>query len=354
MDNELRQERPPRFIAKIVELLTPREFREALAVQLLKGYTNLLQYLIQAGRYIRFIVALNSRRAFNVRRHAGDVLSVIIAYWAMMPAGRLAACLAVAIPVLIWRDAHKHLKPSPEDPAMDGFLVGATVLVSQLLLFFPTGSSARDGLLIGTGMSMVFVSGWRIVFPMNDPAPEPALKPYRRAWRMTLLWLIGAVALIAAGRQILQSNRHLVDFLLGFVPLSVLTISLALRAGAMGSLWRGTVIQTTLFTDVKKEDFRARMNRLFGTTFSGFWSQIFERIFFVWIALPIVVVLAEAALGRTPAESVNWLLWLSTAGGFAVLCKTWTEVKNINERAAAELQKEIDARNSTESPGAGS
>jgi hypothetical protein len=38
-------------------------------------------------------------------------------------------------------------------------------------------------------------------------------------------------------------------------------------------------------------------------------SQLFERISFVCIALLMVVVLAGVALGRIPAESVNWMLW---------------------------------------------
>jgi hypothetical protein len=53
---------------------------------------------------------------------------------------------------------------------------------------------------------------------------------------------------------------------------------------------------------------------------------------------------SEGMAGTTPAESVNWMLFVSNAGGFAVLCKTWTEVKKINERAAVVLENEIDAR----------
>jgi hypothetical protein len=349
MDEELCAKRPPWLIEATVKLFTPREFRQGLAVQLLLDYTTLLQYLIQAALGIRLMVADNAREAFNVRRHAGDVLSVIIGYcaycWMTASIGRLAAILAVAIPVLIWCDAHKHRKPSPGDAVTDGFLVGVTVLVSQVLLFSPTGLSgmAWTGLLTGTGMSMVFVSGWRTVFSMKDPASEPALEPDRRAWRMTLLWLIGAFALLTAGRQILDSNSQVIDFVLGAAFFPVFTISLLLRAGTMCSLLWGPVIKTTLFTHVEKEDLHVRMNRLLRTAFSGFWSQFFERIVFIWVALPIAVVLAGAALGRIPAESVNWMLWVSTAGGFAILCKTWTEVKKINERAAAVLQKEIEA-----------
>ena len=343
MDNELCQKRPPWLIAATVKLFTPREFRQALTVELLLTYTTLRQYLIRAVLNIRLMVADNAREAFDVRRHAGDVLSIIIAYctycWMTMSIGRLAAILAVAIPTLIWRDAHKLRKPSPWDPATDGFLVAATVLVSQSLLFPPTGSSrmAWFGLLSGTAMSTFFVSGWRFVFPMKDPLPEPALQPYRRGLAMTLLWLIGGMALLSADRQLLSSNSHLFDFVLGTPLFPVFMISLKLRAGTMSSLIFGPVIKTTLMTHEKKEDLRAKMNRLFRTEFSGFWSQFFERMFFVWIAFPMAVLLLRVALGTTPAESVNWMLWVSTAGGYAVLCKTWIEVKKINDRAYREL-----------------
>jgi hypothetical protein len=204
-------------------------------------------------------------------------------------------------------------------------------------------------LLIGTGMSMVFVAGWRIVFPMTDPLPEPALIPYRRAWRINLLWVVGALALLAADRQLLGSN-NLVDFVMGVVLFPLFAINLSLRAHTMSSLWRGPVLQTLgldpkTANAAKNEGLLAKINRLSRTAFSGFWAQFFERLIFVWIALPMSVVLAGVTLGRIPAESLNWMLWVSTAGGFAVLCKTWTQVKKINDSAAAEIQHGIVAPN---------
>ena len=346
MDIEIHQERPPRVIAWLFNLFSPRELRAALAVERrLQGYTTLTEFCVKEVQGIRVAIVDNAREAFNVQRHVGDVLSVVIAsfaYWAPAPAVRLTSILAAAIPVLIWRDAHTHRKPSPEDAAVDGLFVGAIMLVSQALLFLAGGSSnmAWMGLFVSAGTSMVFVSGWRIIFRMKHPPREPALKPYRRGLRMTLLWLIGAVSLLAADRQILASNSHLVDSLLGAVFFPLLGISLLWRSAGMGSLWFGPVIRTYS----KEEEFKARMNRLFGTEFAGFWSQFFERLVFVWIALPMVIVVARVALGRTPPENVNWMLLISNAGGFAVLCKTWIEVKKINERAAAALQNAIDTR----------
>ena len=313
-----------------------------------RHFTTVPQFCIKAQRSIRLAVLSNARQAFDVRRHVGDVLSVILAYfayWAIMPPIWLAAILAVAIPTLIWRDAHVHRAPAPEDAVTAGFLVGGTILASQVLLLSLMGlsSAASSGLFIGSGMCTLFVSGWRIIFSMKDRPPEPSLAPYRKARWVSLLWLVGAMSLLEADRQLLSSNSHLVDFLLAFVPPPVFRISLTLRAVTMGSLWSGPVIQTTLFTEVKKEAFLPKLNRVFRTAFDDFWAQFFLRVFFIWIALPMAVVLAGVALGRIPAQSVNWLLFVSTAAGFAVLCKTWIEVKTINENAAATLQKAFDS-----------
>jgi hypothetical protein len=346
MDNQPCKKGPAKLLATIVEAFAPLSFRAAITSRLFDNFETNPQYCMEAARDIRLTLASNSRKAFNVRRFLGDVMGIFIGFagFATASIGSLIAIMAVAIPALIWRDAHTHnVELTPGETATDGFALGMTILVSQLLLFFLWGSlsTARAGLLMGTGMSMVFVSGWRLIFRMNEPRRDPALKPYRSAWRMTLLWLIGAASLLAADRQLLSSNSHLFDFVLGAVPFPLFNISLALRAGTMGSLLWGPVIQTTLFMDVKKEAFLAKIKRLFRTAFSGFWSLFFERLLFVWIAFPLVLVLARVALGRTPVESVNWILWFSTAGGFAVLCKTWTEVKKFNDRVAAELQKEI-------------
>jgi hypothetical protein len=345
MDKQLRQKTPPRFIASLVAWLAPPALRDAVATETAQGYTTQPQYLLKAQRVISRAVAVNARKEFNVQRHVGSVLSVFIAYSAA-PIGALTAILAVAIPVLIWRDGHLHdVELTPETAAGNGFAVGMAVLLSQAILFYTAHSlsTAWPGLLMGTGMCMVFVSGWQTVFNSKEPPPEPVLKPYRKAWRMTLLWLTGALSLLAADRQLLGSNSHLADFLMAVPFFPLFMISLALRAGTMGSLWFGPVIQTTLNTNMQKERFLKKLNRLFRTTFDGFWPQFFLRLFFIWIALPMVVVAVRVALGNTPVDSVNWTLLVSTACGFAVLCKTWIEVRKFNDRAAAELQKKVDA-----------
>ena len=68
MDNQLCSKRPPWLIAATVELFTPREFRQALTVELLLSYSTLRHYIIKAALNIRLMVADNAREAFNVRR----------------------------------------------------------------------------------------------------------------------------------------------------------------------------------------------------------------------------------------------------------------------------------------------
>ena len=61
----------PTVIAAIVGALTPRRFRTALAARLIGNYTTLPQYCREAAQGIRLTLAVNSREAFNPRRHAG-------------------------------------------------------------------------------------------------------------------------------------------------------------------------------------------------------------------------------------------------------------------------------------------
>src|ERR1700686_4202619 len=99
MDNERRPKRPPKLIAKFFELFTPRGFRMVLAIVTHLDFTTVLQFCIKAQRCIRLAVLSNAREAFDVRRHAGDVLGVILAYfayWAIMTPIWLGSILVVA------------------------------------------------------------------------------------------------------------------------------------------------------------------------------------------------------------------------------------------------------------------
>src|SRR5438094_10571830 len=133
---------PPSFIAAIVEALTPRRFRTALAARLIANYTTLPQYCRDAAQGIRLTLAVNSREAFNPRRHAGDVLAVFIGFSTSDASiGALSAILAVTITTLLWRDAQTHpVEPSPEEAATDAFVLGAAIVLSQALLFTATAS----------------------------------------------------------------------------------------------------------------------------------------------------------------------------------------------------------------------
>jgi hypothetical protein len=96
--------------------------------------------------------------------------------------------------------------------------------------------------------------------------------------------------------------------------------------------------------DLKKQDLEAAENALPGAKLEKSsltrWSTYFFRLFFVFMALPIVIVALGAIAGKIPVDNVNWLQWFVNTATFAMLAVIWVEIKKINRQVGRELRRE--------------
>src|SRR5262249_17503678 len=130
--------------------------------------------------------------------------------------------LAAAALASLWRDGYTYPSmPTAHEAATDGFFVGTFILLSQVLLLLPAGSWTVPPAIFLRGLptGMIRSAGWRFSFRIGRPDRGPLRESYLSAWRLTALWLAGAVALSAGNKNMFLTEGHLRDFLIGLSPM---------------------------------------------------------------------------------------------------------------------------------------
>jgi hypothetical protein len=338
--------RPPRYIIRIVELLTPRAYRTALLIRLLTNYTTFPNFCVDAAQGIGKATARQSKEAFKAIHLFGDLACVYIAF-SPSPLGPSIAVLALAAATLIWRDGLRYPDAtSLEDVMHDGLFLAGFILVSQLLFALAAKSwfvSWRD-LGMGIPIAVAMVTGWRVVYSMEEPSHEPTMEYYKNAWQLNLLWSIGVMTLIIANTWIPLPRRALYMPLIIWPPMLLGTLALRAQSDAIGGMLAKSQ-QGGIFEKAKKYDLARKIRTLFQppqAPYGAPWSARFEAMFFTALASPMIAVLVAVAFGWIPLSGVNWMQWFANTAVFVTLWKVWIEIKKINAKVALALKDEIE------------
>ncbi len=237
----LRTERkagPPRFLAAITGALTPRQFRQELAVELLSNYTNLFRYCVDAADRVYGVTKNNVYKAHNSTRLIGDLACVFIAFQ-MLPVASLSGILVMAALALLWRDGHTYPPDtSSGGAAADGIVLGAALVGWQLFCLLaanPFVAPPRE-FLLGLPFSMAMVAGWRFNSQWErkpKPTPTEAERAYRDAWRIYILWMLAVAALIGGNTRIVVGG-DVRDFFYVIGPATWFVIGARLQSERIG------------------------------------------------------------------------------------------------------------------------
>jgi hypothetical protein len=343
----LRTERkagPPRFLAVIVGALTPRECRHELAVELLSNYTTLSRYCIDATRRVYDVTRNNVYKARSRTRMIGDLACVFIAF-NMLPVASLAGILIITALTLLWRDGHTYPPDtSSGGAAADAIVLGAALVSWQLFCLLAANPfvAPRLEFLLGLPFSMAMVAGWRFNSQWKrkpKPTRTEAERAYRDAWRIYILWMVAAAALITANTRIVVGG-DVRDVFYVVVPFTWFVIGARLQSERIGGglfdwkmIWFGK--------NLEKLENAERATHLFSKRLKSWrdFSPVHfcEGMFFLSIALEILVFPIGVLLGRTPADPVNWFILPVDAAVFVILAGMWIELKKVHERVAAVL-----------------
>lgn len=337
---------PPRYIVAIVGALTPRAFRTALLVRLAADYKTVPGYIAGGIAGIRKTTIVQAVEAFNPWRLVGDLCCLYIAF-CTAPALPLTIILAVAVTVLIWRDAYTDPPESSGAEAVtDAIVLGIFIVASQTVLMLALPSMMMSaGLGIGLSIGMAMVSGWRFAFRMKDPPRGPVLDAYRSVWRTNVLWMIGFAGLCIANTWIVAATWVGRDFLYVFTPLFFFFLDYRMQSNAIGAMVRKDE-PLSIRTDPNEQELGAKQNSLLrGQPKTGPElpaSKWFEPLFQIVLALPICSAVVSVLVGRIPPENVDWMQLAANTAALVTLSILWIEVKKINAQVALAIQKEID------------
>jgi hypothetical protein len=334
---------PPAFLAAIVTALTPRSFRQTLAIELLSNYTTLASYCFNAVREIQRATAITGYKSLNWRRMTGDIACVFIAFHALPPPA-LAAILFITELTLLWRDAHMYPPEScPGEAATDAIILGSSLVGWQVICLLAAHSFTAPAteFFLGLFFAMAMVAGWRFTlrWETKDPTPSEAVRAYRDAWRIYVLWIAAVMALVVGNTRVVVGG-DLRDFLCVAGPFVFFVVAARRQSDRIG----GRLFDWALMSigqDLEKVENAARATHLF-TKRMKTWKEfsrthLYEALFFISIALEIAIIPVAVLKHWIPADVVHWFLWSVEIAVFVTLARVWVEVKKIHERLAGVL-----------------
>jgi hypothetical protein len=337
-------------VKKIVDAATPRIYRKALAARLFENYSSLPDYLLNAARLIFKAVTVQAGPALSGWRLLGDAACVIVAFSPVVftAAGLtpVLAILAVAIPTLIWRDA--HIEPperTADEAAIDGIWLAAAAAFSQPILFLISDSLTIPWPwhLYTLPAGAMLLAIWRFYF--RQAKAGAVLRAYQKAEWMTQLWMCDCVVLCLSNTQIVPSFSELQKFLFTALPLPIYVIALRRKSNAIGGMSSEPL--TELRIDLEEIENQARTNSVAGSSgqqssgLDGNWWL--KALFFALLAYPIGSALLDWLLADAAAEKIDWLQFGVSAGTFLTLSVAWWELEKINRQVTLALQEEVAA-----------
>jgi len=341
---------PPAGVAAVVAALTPRRFRDALALRLLSDYSSLPDYLYQAARGIARTTAAGAAEAFDRTRFIADLACVFIAFHDMHPVAPLAGVLVVSALILTWRDGYAY----PPGPAAGEAVIDAIVLQVSLLgwsivcqLFHsPFAPPVMEIVVEGLFLMGIF-GGWRFaVYWKKQPGPSPtdAEIAYKAAKRINYLWYAAIWILAIANGLIVISTGTLLS--LFFVAPTLILIQLAERLQSERTGNRFQQQSLTLTKDPRKQKRYDQSNRLFikRLSWKNFtWATLAELLGWTSLAVPIVHTLIAWRLTYITTDQIDWLLLLGNCGIYVILATVWRELKTVNLKVFHALRADCES-----------
>jgi hypothetical protein len=172
---------PPRWLEKIVEILTPPAYREVLLGDLRERYRSVLHYISDAWFAIPWVICSRAKRVCDPGVIVMDAILLYICFWlaawqldpSMLYSRfgllKLAIPVPMALAALMLSDVYARPgQRSPLRPLMRGTLAAAMAWISGSAFTLPWLTLAA-----GCGFGVIAIAAVDMVFPPNDPRPRP-------------------------------------------------------------------------------------------------------------------------------------------------------------------------------------
>jgi len=227
--------RPPRLIEQAVGFFIPPVCREHILGDLYERYSSPVQYVLEALSTLPFVIASQVRRTFRLDLFVAEAAALYIAFGgASVAAGPaylydrgalipLAILVGVALMVLVLADAYNPRPGSSSARRLEIGIALAGAFASQTIirLIHPQWTLPVWVLLAGGAVSIPMLRMTRVSFRGDrrdkpiiadgvappDEVPRRSAKGYRKAWRVSLIWLAGALVVMLNSPQFrLQSG----------------------------------------------------------------------------------------------------------------------------------------------------
>lgn len=172
---------PPRWLERIVHILTPPAYREALLGDLRERYRSIAHYIADAWYAIPWVIASRAKRVCDPGVLLMDAILLYACFWlaawqldrsllySQFGLLKLVIPVPMALVALILSDVYARPgQPSPLRPLLRGTLAAVMAYVSGSAFTLPWLMLAA-----GCGFGIVVIAAVDMVFPPNDPRPRP-------------------------------------------------------------------------------------------------------------------------------------------------------------------------------------
>jgi hypothetical protein len=186
------------------------------------------QWMGHMARIAYRMVVNQVRSTINFGLAGAQACALYIAFAAAAISLRSLIVAAVALSVLVLRNAHRHpLHGSPQETALDAIIAVTFGFLSQAFigLFAPSLTLPGEIMMRGAVMSPLLICTLRMMSGGDDRPPEDLQERSRRAfratWAMNILWLIAFLSLIVTNTEAFPASVQGRDFLFTFAPIAV-------------------------------------------------------------------------------------------------------------------------------------
>lgn len=334
---------PPKWIVAVVKMLTPRHQRPFIGVDLWTHDMPAQQYALRAAKAFPEIVAGQMRLELHTPLVVGEACTFLISF-SGLPLPPVLALLAVTLAALSVRNG--YIYPgigSASDAFGDAVFIATIAVVAEgaFLLIAPSmvlpGRILAERILFGA----LTVSAWRKIFHTEraDPEMERARESFNETWTMNVLWLAACIVLDLANVGAVPEVIRGRDFLLGATPLMAFGVAVRLQ---MEEPPGRRIERVETREEALKRELEAKRNALYARIGNQVpWYLVFEALYFVVLALPLVIALWEWMSGDPAAARVDWRQVRFNSGMLVTLSALWIYIRRLNQRVAQGFQAQM-------------
>jgi hypothetical protein len=339
-----------RFLTNVINMIAPRADRAALVSLLHSDRRAWPIWWVNVARRVLRASLSASVKAFDSKMLAADLMCVFIGFSAA-PSTSWGWILAAAALISLWRDGHTYpAEPSALAAAKDGFWIGMVLLFAGVLIVRP------QEVVRAVPVTMSMIALTRFVFRLQRPDRGPIEEDYLSAWQLCILWIVGWGTLSAGYKAMFVEHDIVRDHVLGTL---LIPLGLAIRFQSDspdGVFFRKIKILSDWLHPwrQKKAELEAKENTLPGSNPDRSWEVRLGiwlfRLWFVLMALPILITAAGVWRGRIGAEEIRWIQFTVNVAVYTVLSAMWREIKAVNRQVGIELRRGIDELSTQPSP----